>query len=227
LSRLNGIKAVFFDAVGTLIFPEPSPAKVYVRLAQKWGTEVEELLVRKRILEAFQQQEIIDSQNDWKVDELREWDRWKSIVRYSLPEVKAIDECFQELWDYFRTPLAWRIHPETKEVLTQLTGRGILVGMASNFDGRLAELLKGIEILEPLANRCVISSWIGWRKPSKGFFNEVIRLAKCEAKEILFIGDDYRNDYQGALDSGMQSLLFDPKESSKLENRIQRLSDLL
>ena len=36
------------------------------------------------------------------------------------------------------------------------------------------------------------------------FFREVIRVADCEPGEILFVGDDVENDYEGARRAGLE-----------------------
>lgn len=222
------IQAVYFDAVGTLLFPFPSPAEVYTLLAGKYGAELDLALVRKRIIQGYLLHEEADVASDWAASEEGEWNRWLGIVRHSLPEVNPIEACFAELWEHYRQPSAWRAHPETSEVFEALTRRGIRLGMGSNFDGRLGGLVRAIPEMHPIADRCLISSLIGWRKPSRRFFTEVIRSAACPAEAILFVGDDVRNDYQGARESGLQVRLLDPERKHlEITDRIETLKEIL
>jgi len=44
-------------------------------------------------------------------------------------------------------------------------------------------------------------------KPSRAFFEQVLRSVDCNADEVLMIGDDIYGDIQGALESGLQANL--------------------
>lgn len=225
---MSRIKSVFFDAVGTLLFPHPSPATVYVNLARRHGAELDESLVRKRIWQGYHLQEEADIASDWAASEEGERHRWFSIVKHSLPEVAALNACFHDLWEHYRFPTAWKVHPEAAEVFGELRSRGIRVGLASNFDGRLGALVEALPELEPIRERCLISSLVGWRKPSPRFFAEVIRSAGCDPEEILFVGDDLRNDYHGAKVSGLRVMLLDPERKHlDVAERIESLKEVL
>ena len=223
----SSIRAVYFDAVGTLLFPATSVAETYRTIAQRRGAELHADLIRIRLREAFEQQEQIDLGAGWRTSEVREELRWRTIVHEALREVADTDACFRDLWECYRWPKAWTVHSETAIVLENLTQRGIVIGMASNFDARLAGLVAGIPELTPLADRCIISSLVGWRKPSGEFFGKVIEEADCAAAEILFIGDDLRNDVQGAQRAGLRALLFDPAGKSEIAERIGRLMEVV
>jgi putative hydrolase of the HAD superfamily len=212
---LEGIKSVFFDAVGTLLHPARPVIETYGLIAQRHGMEID------------QSQEYHDSQAEWKTSEEREADRWRQIVCEALLESPNRDACFADLWEWYRHPKAWTAHPQTDSVLKELTRRGLTVGMASNFDARLAAIVEAIPELKLLSVRCVISSVVGWRKPSRRFFDEVIQLAGCRAEQILFVGDDVRNDFEGARDSGIRAVLLDPTGKSEVRERIGTLVEVL
>jgi putative hydrolase of the HAD superfamily len=75
----------------------------------------------------------------------------------------------------------------------------------------------------------VISSEVGWRKPAAAFYREVCRRSGLEPEQILLVGDDRINDYEGARSAGLQAILLDPagKSATRQVNRITRLGDLL
>src|SRR5438270_293672 len=85
--------------------------------------------------------------------------------RLTLPEVLDQEWCFRVLWEHFSRPESWRPHPDTGDVLTTLAARGLVLGIASNFDARLKTILAGIPELAPVRPRCVVSSLVGSRKP--------------------------------------------------------------
>ena len=118
--------------------------------------------------------------------------------------------CFQALYDHFARSEAWRVHSETGPTLHALAERGCPIGLASNFDGRLRGVAAGLPELRPVRS-LVISAEVGWRKPAAAFFDEVRRQAGLPADQIVFVGDDPVNDYDGARAAGLAAVLFDPR----------------
>lgn len=207
--NLTGIDAVFFDAVGTLLHPVEQVARTYHDAAMRQGVDIDEAIIRQRLREVFAKQERIDQESGWRTSETREVDRWRGIVRETLREVPRPDECLFQLWEHYRRPESWITHPETRATLADLRHHGLVLGMASNFDARLAEIVAAKPDLEPLSERLVISSLIGWRKPAGEFFAHVIATAGCAPERTLHIGDDQRNDIEGARAAGLRTCLFD------------------
>lgn len=226
-SPWNGCRAVFFDAVGTLLFPRRPVAELYAEIAARRGIMISPPEVRLRLRTAFEQEEAIDSRTGWKTDEQREVARWKRIVSSALRETPDPEACFHELWNTYSLPDAWSPHPEADEVLEQLHSQKLVLGMASNFDARLQNLVDSFDAFRRLRERCVISSLVGYRKPGVNFFVEVARRAECEPQEILMIGDDPRNDVEGARQAGLRALLLDGSAPSLPGERISRLAELL
>lgn len=224
---LTSIRAIFFDAVGTLLHPTEPVISTYREAALRQGIDIEEDSIRSRIREAFQRQDAIDLANDWRTNESREVERWRTIVRETLKELPRPDEAFFELWEWFQKPEAWRTVAETAEVLVQLRERGMILGMASNFDARLAKVVADKPELEPLVEHLVISSLAGWRKPAPEFYSEMIAVAGQEARHILYVGDDPLNDYEGARAAGLRSLLFTPISNGDDCETIESLLQLL
>jgi putative hydrolase of the HAD superfamily len=103
----------------------------------------------------------------------------------------------------------------------------MILGMASNFDARLAEIVAAKPEWEPLAERLVISSVAGWRKPAPEFFAQMIAVAGQSAEHILYVGDDRRNDYEGARNAGMRAVLFSPESTNDDCQWIEKLSQLV
>jgi putative hydrolase of the HAD superfamily len=220
------IRAVFFDAVGTLIFPRVPIHQTYADIARRHGVHVQADQVRSAFRAAFARQEAIDQSAGWKTDDQRERARWHAIVTEVLAGSKA-DTCFAELWHYFSTPQAWILHPDTSEVLEELCLRGFALGMASNFDARLFHIVRGFGELSPLRIRFATSAELGWRKPAPEFFAAIIEMAGCRPDEILYVGDHPHNDIAGASAAGLRAILFDPQATTSDSLRIRRLRDLL
>ena len=221
-----GIRAVFFDAVGTLLFPQPTAPEVYRNIAEKQGVELPFEAVRERFHAAYRLEEAADLANGWTTSEERERERWRKIVTCTLQSLPDPEAGFLNLFEHFAQPTSWRLHAEAERVFDALQQRGVKLGLGTNFDSRVHRVIVGFPALATLHGRVVVSSAVGSRKPAKEFFNEVVRVAGCEANEVLFVGDDLRNDYEGARAAGLEAVLLDPLERANVE-RIASLLELL
>ena len=219
---------VFFDAVGTLLHPEPPAPAVYAAVGRRFGSRRDEADITARFRAAFRRQEEEDRAAGLRTDERREIARWRAIVHEVLDDVAGVETCFQELYAHFARVDAWRCLPETGEVLAALAGRGHVLGIASNFDHRLRGLVESLPALRPV-RYLVISSEIGWRKPAAQFFEQMCRQAGSSAEQVLYVGDDPINDYGGAQAARVRALLFNPRRSVEVpsDSCITSLSDLL
>lgn len=220
------IQAVYFDAVGTLLFPAQPVAHTYAEFARRHGFDVDEKNFASAFRDAFARQERTDSLNNWRTDEARERARWQAIVADLIPNAASI-ACFEELWEWYGKPEAWRANPEFAEVLIELIQRGRTVGVASNFDSRLNSVLDATPELARLRDRCVISSLTGWRKPARDFFDAVVQNAGYTPSQVVYVGDDLRNDFHGATAAGLRAILYDPNGRGEVGLRIRSLRDLL
>ena len=219
---------VFFDAVGTLIHPDPPAPAVYAAIARRFGSRLDAETIAGRFRDAFRRQEAIDRLAGWRTDEGRELSRWRTIVADTLTDATDPEACFSELYAHFARPDAWAVHPETGRTLAELARRGCRIGLASNFDSRLRGVAAGLPELRPVGP-VVVSSEVGWRKPAAEFFEAVGRAAEAAPEKIVFVGDDPDNDYEGATAAGLSAVLFDPRGACRdaAVRRVGRLSDLL
>ncbi len=221
-------RAVFFDAVGTLIHPRPSAPTIYADVARRYGLALSPADVRARFVAAYLKEEAADAVANWLTSEDRERHRWRTIVCETLVGVSDPEACYCELFDHFAHPQAWEPDADAHAVLTELAGHGLVLGMGSNYDERLWSVLAGFPEFAALKGRVLVSSEVGVRKPGAGFFSAVVRAAGCAPAEVLFVGDDFDNDYAGATAAGLNAVLLDPHDRyAHVPHRAARLADLL
>src|SRR5262245_34883114 len=205
------IRAIYFDAVGTLIHPQPSAADIYLEVGRRYGSRVSRATCLRRFRKQILNQDLIDQERNWATDEQRELERWREIVAEVLGDVSNFESCFAELYEHFAKPNAWTCEPGVEELLEELNRQGYILGLASNYDHRLCTVVAGLAPLRSIQN-LVISSEVGWRKPAPAFFAAVCEQASLPAAEILYVGDDRINDYHGALAAGLEAVWIDPKD---------------
>src|SRR5208282_1862494 len=128
------------------------------------------------------------------------------IVGSVLDDVGDPAACFRELFAHFSRPSAWRCDKDAGGVIEQMARQAYVLGVASNYDSRLRPVVAGLPALRPVQH-LVISSEVGWRKAAKPFFESLCRTARLPAHQILLVGDDLVNDYEGARAAGLEAVL--------------------
>lgn len=203
----SGVKAVLFDAVGTIIRPEPSVAAAYAAEGRRFGSRLTEDDLRLRFRGAMGVQDAIDRDvHQGRTSEAREHERWRLIVAQVFDDVPDAGPLFEALWQHFARPEHWRLVDEMAQAWRSLTDRRLTLGIASNFDARLEPICRTLlPNLDP--RHLFISSRIGWRKPEPAFFASIEAELQLNPEQILLIGDDPENDLRGAQSAGWHAVL--------------------
>lgn len=202
-------KLVLFDAVGTLIEPQPNSVVVYHQVAEHLGLNASQEQIASRFGPAFGRQESLDEKtHGWITSESREADRWQEIIRDVFEEASDTKPLFDALWEHFAQPQSWSVFEDAEPAFAALRQRDIRWGIASNFDTRLRKIVNQSEELTDCWE-VFISSEIGWRKPSEGFFRHIQAVSRLSQNELLLVGDHIKNDYQGATQAGWNCLIVD------------------
>ncbi len=193
------MRAVVFDAVGTVMYPFPSVAELYqASIADHCGLQLPTDEIRQTINSALQQRSQEDS---LRTDESTEFRFWNALIFQLCAGHPGQQACFDDLYDRFQQSHHWRCFSDVAECLRQLQDSGVTTAIASNFDHRLHSVLDGLPPLSGIPHRFV-SSEIGWRKPAQEFFVHVCDQLGAATEEVLFVGDDRRNDVAGAQSAG-------------------------
>lgn len=113
-----------------------------------------------------------------------------------------------ELIAHFGAERHWAVYPETHAVLATLRAAGLRLVIVSNWDSTLPSLLERLG-LAAAVDDVVVSALVGVSKPARGIFDEAVRRAGVTHAEALHVGDSLTDDYDGARDAGLSSLLLD------------------
>jgi HAD superfamily hydrolase (TIGR01509 family) len=195
------INALFFDVGNTLLFPNRQ--KMLVALHARNVFPAEELLRR------------VECETKHEFDGLMESHAavdhgfWYIFYTRLLDELGIADESVRnDLVARTRISANWcDIRPGTREALLAL-GRKYRVGVISNADGRIADVLAKCGIADCFES-ITDSGIVGKEKPHPEIIESAIKSLDVEASESLYIGDIFSVDYAGATAVGMQAVLFD------------------
>ena len=213
---MTGLRAIFFDAAGTLIGLPRGVAFHYAAVARRNGLEIPEAVMNEAFHMTWREMPAPTVTRVRRPDDDKGW--WRRFV------MRVIDKCatepgalnreafFEDLYAEFAKPGVWDVFPETRAVLARLAGEYQL-GIISNFDGRLRLILAELGIA-PLFKHIVISSEVGADKPDPWIFQEALRLAGVRASEALHVGDEPNGDWEGAEQAGLHVFKLKRPENS-------------
>ncbi len=213
-TRPSVIRCVAFDAVGTLIEAKPSVADAYTDVGRRHGSRLNVEQVQKRIEAAFKTCAESDRKKGMDgllTSEEAERARWRWIVGEvfaDIEDVHVVDRVFAELFTHFGRPESWRCFRDVAAAVARIDEIGLPMVIASNFDQRLHSVCEGCPPIQR-ARAVMVSSEVGWRKPGRGFYAALVAECGCRADQVLMVGDDHVNDYEGARHSGLQAVLLD------------------
>jgi len=124
-----------------------------------------------------------------------------------LPNEK-IQKLAQALYHRFSGPETYEVFPETIEVLQQVRKEypETTVGIISNTDERLHTILESLDLMRHF-DFVITSKQVGFAKPHPHIFKTALKAAQTQAEESLHVGDNAFNDYEGALNAGMNAVL--------------------
>jgi len=226
------VRAVLFDAVGTLIEPNPSVAALYQAAAERYAVTLQLDEIRGRFRRSVAQrfeEDLVDvatglptrhaTSQAWEVE------RWRRIVADVLPEVADQEALFQNLWSQFAQPANWRLFDDVADCWNSLSKLGITIGVASNFDDRLHSVRAGFPVLRQ-CEHVFISSSLGYRKPSRHFYDAIAEQLNVEPDLLMMIGDDRQGDFTAARSAGWQAIHLDRKADQHMPGSIRSLAEL-
>jgi putative hydrolase of the HAD superfamily len=207
------LRVVFFDAAETLFHVNGSVADIYLRHAVQYGYQPRPdsvTLITDAFRRAFHDAPppVFAATESARIKQSeRLW--WFDVVHnvfYRVGMFERFDEFFEHVFDVFADPLCWKMFPEVVPTLTELRSHGLELGIVSNFDSRLFNILRGLGIAE-LFHTVTISSLAHAAKPSPKIFRLALDQHAVEPAEAMHVGDSVRDDVEGATKAGLTAVL--------------------
>jgi putative hydrolase of the HAD superfamily len=226
------LKAVFFDAAGTLFDAREPVGHTYARIARQHGLSADDAQVSAGFRRAFASTPGLAFGPGRDAEEIRRLERewWYDLVRRSfegLGEFDSFDVFFAELFAYFGDPSSWLPLHEAHSVLRRLKETNLKLGIISNFDHRLYRILDGLS-LRSFFDSVTISSEAGYAKPAGQIFATALSSLEVAAAEAAHVGDSADMDVRGAQDAGLRAILIDTGAtvSAAASTEVTRVSSL-
>jgi putative hydrolase of the HAD superfamily len=220
------VKAIFFDAVGTLFDVKSSVGAVYAQYAKKFGIADSEVMVTS-LNNAFK--EVMKEMpapifSVERPEKLKQCERlwWFDVVHavyYRVGMFEEFDDFFEEVFEAFGQATHWQLFPETLEVLAELKDRGFELGLISNFDSRFFQVVRALGIHQ-FFDSVTISSLAGAAKPASKIFSYALEQHMLIPDEALHVGDHRIEDFEGAQQAGLHAVLIDRSGAGPYDNQI-------
>jgi putative hydrolase of the HAD superfamily len=202
------LKVITFDAGNTLIRLSQPVGVTYASVAKRFGAELDPGDLEKGFRAAWKTVPRLPDAPGPRPDDGRSW--WRDVVTKTFEiagaKVEPFDDFFDSVYREFALPGIWRLEPGALDLLQDLRRAGFRLGIISNFDIRLYEILKYVGVLD-LFEQIIVSSRVGADKPSPRIFEEALRCFQVEPAELLHVGDDEVADRQGPRAVGIQTFI--------------------
>ena len=196
---------------GTLLEVSPSVGHVYSAACGELGATVEPATLQRAFDKAWVElgKAVPRGANRYQIYPGGETEWWERVSSFAFdqcsvpaPQRPSVDA----LRAVFARPDAWRVYPETREVLAELRARGCRLGVISNWDSRLPGLLATLG-LDGHFDSVVTSAGAGVEKPHPAIFAAAVEALGAEPSRAVHIGDRLDEDYAGARQAGLRALL--------------------
>ncbi len=215
-SKAKSIKAIFFDAAGTLLYLTKTVGEHYALVGHEVGLDLDAQKLDRAFHTAWQQMPPRLPIDKPRPDDDKDW--WRRLVDRVLDQVAPSlsqfdrDNFFEIAYEHFAEPGVWELYPEVPGVLEKLRLR-FQLAVVSNFDGRLRFILQHLGIAKYFTHT-FISSELGADKPDPEIFRRALKVIDLKPDEVLHVGDDRERDWQAAIAAGLSVFRLDRPQNS-------------
>jgi putative hydrolase of the HAD superfamily len=136
---------------------------------------------------------------------------WRTVYHTAFERLGVEDEDHKlatALYERFTKHESYRLFPDALPTLKALKQADLTLGVISNFEEWLEEMLTAWEVA-PLFDFLVISGKEGIEKPEPRIFEIALEKAGTRPEESVYVGDHPRIDIEAAESLGMTGVLID------------------
>jgi putative hydrolase of the HAD superfamily len=201
------LECVFLDAGDTILAPWPTFQGRMVAVAGEHGVSLEEAAAHAAIVDVARQ---AAWPTDW-TDRALQWRFWcgfyvQVLDRLGYQGDKAA--LAEALYGTFSDPASYRLFDDVRPALDALAALGLKLGVISNFEPWLEEVLRREGVLGCFSV-LAISGVLGVAKPEPGIFRAALEQAGVAASAAIHVGDHPEMDGAAARAVGITPVLID------------------
>jgi len=215
---------VLFDVGATLVDPHPSAQELVLRVLRQHGLRIEVSDLTRAESTAWKAvAELMPFQRYGQEESRAFWDVFYRALLEGLGQADN-PSLRSALYEEFQRLENWRLYPDVLPTLAELRNRGYRLGVVSNWEEWLEELLLTLEVHE-LFDVIVASGPFGRAKPHPSIFAKALELAGVPPAEAVHVGDSPREDVEGARAAGLRPILIDRRGRYPML-KVERISGL-
>jgi putative hydrolase of the HAD superfamily len=197
-------KAVFFDVDFTLIYPGPTfRGEGYRDFCARHGMEVDASKFSAAVAGAAS---LLDGPEDAPYADETFIVYTRRIIEGMGGRGPTLDACAREIYAEWAACQHFELYDDVPDVLRELSGAGLRIGLISNSHRCLASFQSHFE-LQGLITATVSSSEHGFMKPHPSIFSAALQLVNVQPADAVMVGDSLRHDVEGAMRAGMRGVL--------------------
>lgn len=208
----SNLKAIFFDAGNTLIYPRVEELAEDLT-KQGYGATAEDFFAAERAgkqkLDEWLWPQIRQGSVPRTIDHYYWFEYLKALVlRVGAPEPEH-ERLMRHVGKGFSDITLWsRVLPETPPFLAKLRAQGFYLGVISNSIGTMEQQLGRVNLAH-FFDAIFDSALVGVEKPHPEIFRVALERAGVKAGETVFVGDTNATDMGGAHLAGLRGVLID------------------
>ena len=230
------IEIVFFDAGDTLLRPHPSFGELFSSVARDNGVDVSVDDVHR--VQSKLAPHLIDLVEDAdgnplayegsSLSEEKSREYWTHLYRRLLKELGIVNEDLAvELCRVFSSSASYKLFDDVLPTLDSLDASGYRLGLISNFESWLEEMLIELEVGHHF-KPSIISGVEGVEKPDPRIYELALERAGVSPENAVHVGDSPAMDMEPAASAGIRGILIDRSERypNHPSPRVTSLEDL-
>jgi putative hydrolase of the HAD superfamily len=204
-------RAIFFDAGETIVHPAPTFPELFASVLEGAGhpRDARDVLgASSVVLDRFR--EASATGDLWTTSPGRSRAFWMDVYTRMLTalDLPSGDGLRAELYRAFTDLANYALFDDVRPVLRVLGGSGTTLGIVSNFEVWLEELLGVLGVRDAFGVR-VISGEVGMEKPDPRIYALALERAGVRAQDAAFVGDNPVFDVHPPAALGMFPVLID------------------
>jgi putative hydrolase of the HAD superfamily len=226
------IQVVFLDAGETILHPHPSWPELFATTCSRRGIDVDPEVAGPILFTMLR-----DTWNELaseagvtnpSVSYESSYRFWTFAYRRCLEKLGIEDEELPDvLYKVFSDTATYRLYDDALPAIEELTNDGFRIGLISNFEGWLEEMLVELR-LGDVFEISIISGLVGVEKPDARIYELALEAAGVPPQAAVHVGDSIKMDVEPALAAGMKAVLIDRSDRHHDHDglRVRSLSEL-